>query len=71
MDSDTKSEIYSDTESEVGFSFYYFYFFGNKWTTETSFISSIKYCYLQYLGGLLCNPPTRVNQINPLKAQTQ
>ena len=25
--------------------------------------SSIKYCYLQYLCCLLCNPTTRVNQI--------
>ena len=47
------------------------FFIVNKWTTETSFISSIKYCYLQYPCCLLCNPTTWVNQINILKAQTQ
>ena len=28
--------------------FFYIFFIVNKWTTETSFISSIKYCYLEY-----------------------
>ena len=51
--------------------FFGIFFLVNKLTTETSFISSIKYCYLQYLCCLLCNPTTWVNQINPLKAQTQ
>ena len=50
---------------------FFSFFFCNKWTTETSFITSIKYCYLQYLCCLLCNPTTWVNQINTLKAQTQ
>ena len=36
--------------------FFIFYFIVNKWTTETSFISSIKYCYLEYPCCLLCNP---------------
>ena len=44
--------------------FFCIFFIVNKWTTETSFIRSIKYCYLQYLCCLLCNPTTRVNQIN-------
>ena len=34
------------------------FFIVNKWTTETSFISSIKYCYLEYPCCLLCNPTT-------------
>ena len=51
--------------------FLIFFFSVNKWTTETSFISSIKYCYLQYPCCLLCNPTTWVNQINTLKARTQ
>ena len=51
--------------------FFYIFFIVNKWTTETSFISSIKYCYLQYRCCLLCNPTTWVNQINTLKARTQ
>ena len=51
--------------------FFPFFFYCNKWTTETSFITSIKYCYLQYLCCLLCNPTTWVNQINTLKARTQ
>ena len=38
--------------------FFFFSVIVNKWTTETSFISSIKYCYLQYLCCLLCNPTT-------------
>ena len=37
--------------------FYIFFFFiVKKWTTETSCISSIKYCYLQHRWCLLCNP---------------
>ena len=36
--------------------FFIFFFIENKWTTETSFIPSIKCCYLQYLCDLLCNP---------------
>ena len=51
--------------------FFKIFFIVNKWTTETSFISSIKYCYLQYPCCLLCNPTTWVNQINTLKARTQ
>ena len=51
--------------------FFCIFFIVIKWTTETSFISSIKYCYLQYLCCLLCNPTTWVNQINTLKARTQ
>ena len=51
--------------------FFLIFFIVNKWTTETSFISSIKYCYLQYPCCLLCNPTTWVNQINTLKARTQ
>ena len=51
--------------------FFLIFFIVNKWTTETSFISSIKYCYLQYPCCLLCNPTTWVNQINILKARTQ
>ena len=51
--------------------FFYIFFIVNSWTTETSFISSIKYCYLQYPCRLLCNPTTWVNQINALKAWTQ
>ena len=51
--------------------FFYIFFIVNSWTTETSFISSIKYCYLQYPCCLLCNPTTWVNQINTLKARTQ
>ena len=51
--------------------FFKFFFIVNKWTTETSFISSIKYCYLEYPCCLLCNPTTWVNQINTLKARTQ
>ena len=51
--------------------FFSYFFIVNKWTTETSFISSIKYCYLQYPCCLLCNPTTWVNQINTLKARTQ
>ena len=43
------------------------FFTVNKWTTETSFISRIKYCYLQYPCCLLCNPTTWVNQINTLR----
>ena len=35
-----------------------FFFYYKKWTTETSFISSIKYCYLQYQCCLLCNTTT-------------
>ena len=27
--------------------FFSFFFYCNKWTTETSFITSIKFCYLQ------------------------
>ena len=38
--------------------FLIFFFSVNKWTTETSFISSIKYCYLQYPCCLLCNLTT-------------
>ena len=38
--------------------FFQFFFIVNKWTTETSFISSIKYCYLEYPCCLLCNPTT-------------
>ena len=38
--------------------FLHIFFIVNKLTTETSFISSIKYCYLQYLCCLLCNPTT-------------
>ena len=34
------------------------FFIVNKWTTETSFISSIKYCYLEYPCCFLCNPTT-------------
>ena len=34
------------------------FFLVNKWTTETSFISSIKYCYLEYPCCFLCNPTT-------------
>ena len=44
--------------------FFLIFFIENKWTTETSFIPSIKCCYLQYLCYLLCNPTTWVNQIN-------
>ena len=51
--------------------FFKIFFIVNKWTTETSFISSIKYCYLQYPCCLLCNPTTWVNQIDTLKARTQ
>ena len=51
--------------------FFLIFFIVNKWTTETSFISWIKYCYLQYPCCLLCNPTTWVNQINILKARTQ
>ena len=51
--------------------FFCIFFIVNKWTTETSFICSIKYCYLQCLCCLLCNLTTWVNQINPLKAQTK
>ena len=51
--------------------FFIIFFIVNSWTTETSFISSIKYCYLQYPCRLLCNPTTWVNQINALKAWTQ
>ena len=51
--------------------FFLNFFIVKKWTTETSFISSIKYCYLQYRCCLLCNPTTWVNQINTLKARTQ
>ena len=44
-------------------SFFFLYFFiVNIWTTETNFIA-IKYCYLQYLCSLLCNPTTQMNQI--------
>ena len=50
------------------FFFCTFFFIVNKWTTETSFISSIKYCDLEYPCCLLCNPTTWVNQINALKA---
>ena len=53
------------------FFFNIYFFIVNKSTTETSFISSIKYCYLQYPCCLLCNPTTWVNQINTLKARTQ
>ena len=38
--------------------FFNIFFIVNKWTTETSFISSIKYCYLEYPCCLLCNPTT-------------
>ena len=39
--------------------FFIFYFFiVNKWTPETSFIASLKYCYLEYPCCLLCNPTT-------------
>ena len=48
--------------------FFWYFFIVNKWTTETSFICSIKYCYLQYLCCLLCNPTAWVHQI---KARTQ
>ena len=51
--------------------FFWYFFIVNKWTTETSSIRSIKYCYLQYVCCLLCNPTTWVNQLNTLKAQTQ
>ena len=30
-----------------------FFFIVNKWTTDTSFIASLKYCYLEYLCCLL------------------
>ena len=43
-----------------------FFFIVNKWTTETSFISRIKY-YLRYPCCWLCNPTTWVNQINTLR----
>ena len=51
--------------------FFIIFFIVNSWTTETSFISSIKYCYLRYPCRLLCNPTTWVNQINAVKAWTQ
>ena len=51
--------------------FFKYFFIENKWTTETSFISSIKYCYLEYPCCLLCNPTTWVNQINIVKTLTQ
>ena len=51
--------------------FLIYFFIVNKWTTETSFICLIKYCYLQHPCCLLCNPTTWVNQINTLKARTQ
>ena len=38
--------------------FFYIFFIVNKWTTETSFIASLKYCYLEYPCCLLCNPTT-------------
>ena len=37
--------------------FFLSFFYCEKWTTETSFISSIKY-YLQHRCCLLCNPTT-------------
>ena len=42
--------------------FFNIFFIVNIRTTETNFIA-IKYCYLQYLCCLLCNPTTQVNQI--------
>ena len=51
--------------------FFIIFFIVNSWTTETSFISSIKYCYLQYPCCLLCNLTTWVNHINTLKDRTQ
>ena len=38
--------------------FIYFFFIVNKWTPETSFIASLKYCYLEYPCCLLCNATT-------------
>ena len=38
--------------------FFWYLFIVNKWTTQTGFIPSIKYCYLQYLCCFLCNSTT-------------
>ena len=67
----SRVEAVRQGRGRLDYFFFVYFFIVNKWTTETSFISSIKYCYLQYLCCLLCNPTTWVNQINPLKAQTQ
>ena len=37
---------------------FFFFVIVNKWTPETSFIASLKYCYLEYPCCLLCNPTT-------------
>ena len=72
MDTDSEQSGSSSAGArEVRLLFLTFFFIVNKWTTETSFISTIKYCYLEYPCCLLCNPTTRVNQINTLKARTQ
>ena len=45
-------------EARLLFFNFFFFFIVNKWTTETSFIASLKYCYPEYLCCLLCNPTT-------------
>ena len=69
----TRSRVEAAQQGRGRLDYFFFciFFIVIKWTTETSFISSIKYCYLQYLCCLLCNPTTWVNQINTLKARTQ
>ena len=71
MNTNSEQSGSSPAGARLDYFFLYIFFIVNKWTTETSFISSIKCCYLQYLCCLVCNPTTWVNQINPLKAQTQ
>ena len=51
--------------------FFLYFFYCKFMDNRDKFISSIKYCYLQYPCRLLCNPTTWVNQINALKAWTQ
>ena len=55
LNEDTRMNTHSEqSESspagarEARFFFKIFFFTVNKWTTETSFISRINYCYLQY-----------------------
>ena len=46
----TRSRVEAARQGRGRLDYFFFniFFIENKWTTETSFISSIKYCYLEY-----------------------
>ena len=63
MDTDSEQSRNSPAGTGKARSFFKnIFFIVNIRTTETDFIA-IKYCYLQYLCCLLCNPTIQVNQI--------